>query len=123
MLWDFNYYVNLSFEWMHSVFDASDDHYFFSSDESPPSKADKSPSPKASISSGRGTMGTHLYMDAYLYPVIKFEVHMKRNVFYIQVWVSIGLPCSKKRKHLEKIGDYWRQKAQTYKTGLTRPQK
>ena len=29
--------------------------------------------------------------------------------------MSIGLPCSKKRKCLEKVGDFWRRKASSYK--------
>ena len=31
--------------------------------------------------------------------------------------MSIVPPCSKKRKHLGKVGDFWRRKAESYKSG------
>ena len=45
---------------MHNTFSVNDDYYSLPSDESPPSKIDKSPPPKVGTSSGLGTMDAHL---------------------------------------------------------------
>ena len=36
--------------------------------------------------------------------------------------MSIVLPCNKKRKHLEKVVDFWRERQNVIKIGLMRPQ-
>ena len=52
MLWDFNYYVDLSISYrkMHNAFGVSDGYHFFPSDESPPTKINKSPPSKTNRS-------------------------------------------------------------------------
>ena len=88
-----------------------DSHYcVFSLDsgESPPAQGIKK-------EKGVGTLDTHLSVLVYLYSQIRIEI-LKRYMFYSVCTYRrfTGLSCSKRRKHLEEVRQYWKEKAEAY---------